>query len=299
MNRSYDKILLVVGLLALVASTLFYFLSGSPQAAESVPPVEPVGAPYAPIPTPEMTLVDAVWPEAGEQSTGWIYDVFTPPKIYINLETGEWVREGWKPPPPPEPFGLYLAELERARYRIQLLGYIEEDFKDASKSLLLMVDLESDKNLRVRVGESVEASDFEVIDFSIERVFGDDGSITKRATATIMDSRSGETLELTHGQTLYTEGVAILLRSEEDPALEWRPEAVGATLQNERGSYHLTGFDFEAATLTIEKTYPDSEREAETQTLAVQVAESTDATETENNESADAEPETTVFDGMF
>ena len=114
-----------------------------------------------------------------------------------------------------------------------------------------------------------------------------------------MDSRSGETLELTHGQPLYTDGVVILLRSEEDPALEWRPEAVGATLQNERGSYNLAGIDFEAATLTIEKTYPDSEREAETQTLAVQVADSTDAIETENNESADAEPETTVFDGMF
>ena len=299
MNRSYDKILLVVGLSALVASTLFYFLSGSPQAAESVPPVEPVGAPYAPIPTPEMTVVDAVWPEAGEQSTGWIYDVFTPPKIYINLETGEWVSEGWKPPPPPEPFGLYLAELDQARYRIQLLGYIEEDFKDASKSLLLMVDLESDKNLRVRVGESVEASDFEVIDFSIERVFGDDGSITKRAIASIMDSRSGETMELTHGQIRYTGGVAILLRSEEDPALEWRPEAVGASLQNERGSYSLAAIDFEAATLTIKKTFPDSEREAETQTLALQIADSTETTEKENKESADMEPETTVFDGMF
>ena len=299
MNRSYDKILLVVGLLALVASTLFYFLSGSPQAAESVPPVEPVGAPYAPLPASGMTLVDAVWPEAGEQSTGWIYDVFTPPKIYINLETGEWVSEGWKPPPPPEPFGLYLAELDQARYRIQLLGYIEEDFKDASKSLLLMVDLESDKNLRVRVGESVEASDFEVIDFSIERVFGDDGSITKRAIASIMDTRSGETLELTHGQTRFTEGVAILLRSEEDPALEWRPEAVGASLQNERGSYSLAAIDFEAATLTIKKTFPDSEREAETQTLALQIADSNETTEKENKESADMEPETTVFDGMF
>ena len=299
MNRSIDKILLPIGLLALIASTGFYFLSGNPETAESVPQLEPVGTPYAAIPLPEMTSVEATWPEASEQSTGWIYDVFTPPKIYINLETGEWVSEGWKPPPPPEPFGLYLAELEQARYRIQLLGYIEEDFKDATKSLLLLVDIDSDKNLRVRVGESVEASDFEVIDFSIERIFGEDGSITKRATASIMDLRSGELVELIHGQTLYTEGVAILLRSEEDPTLAWRPESAGSTLENDRGTYRLAVVDLKAATVSIEKTFPASEREAETQTLAVQELGNAAPEEKQNNNSTTAAPDSTVFDSMF
>jgi hypothetical protein len=249
-----------------------------------------------------MTSSKAEWPLPAEQSSGWIYDVFTPPKIYINLETGQWVSEGWKPPPPPEPFGLYLAELDRARYRIQLLGYIEEDFKDATKSLLLMVNEETDKNLRVRIGDSVEAGEFEVVDFSIERVFGDDGSITKRATATIIDLRSGETVELTHGEPLYTDVIAILLLSKEDPTIAWRPAAVGETLENERGTYRLDAIDLESATLTINKTFPNSELKPETQTFSVSELEDaeTDADEANaTNEPAPEDSDTNMFDSMF
>ena len=299
MNRIYDKILLLIGLLVLVASAAFYLFSEGPGDAGPVAAVAPLGSDYSPIPLQEMSFTDATWPQASEQSTGWIYDVFTPPKIYINLETGEWVSEGWKPPPPPEPFGLYLAEIDRARYRIQLLGYIEEDFKDATKSLLLMVDEETGENLRVRVGDSPEGNDFEVIDFTIERVFGDDGGITKLATASIVDLRMDESVDLIHGKPLYTDGVAILLRSEEDASLEWRPEAVGATLENERGNYRLTESDFEAATLTIEKTFLSGEREPESQTLAVQESNDTSVSETDEKESTTAESDTSPFDSMF
>ncbi|NCG09339.1 MAG: hypothetical protein GWO81_07225 [Verrucomicrobia bacterium] len=299
MNRIYDKILLLIGLLVLVASAAFYLFSDGPEDAEAVPEVAPSGSDYTPIPLPEMSLREATWPQASEQSTGWIYDVFTPPKIYINLDTGEWVSEGWKPPPPPEPYGLYLAEMDRARYRIQILGYIEEDFKDATKSLLLMVDEETGKNLRVRVGDAPEGSDFEVIDFTIERVFGADGGISKRATASIVDLRTDESVDLVHGMPLFTDGVAILLRSDEDSALEWRPKAVGATLENERGSYRLTDIDFEAATLTIEKTFPAGEREPESQTLAVQESNDTSGNEIDKKESSASELEISPFDSMF
>lgn len=299
MNRIYDKILLLIGLLVLVASAAFYLLSDGPEDAGSVPAVAPLGSNYTPIALQEMSFSEVTWPQASEQSTGWIYDVFTPPKIYINLETGEWVSEGWKPPPPPKPFGLYLAEIERARYRIQLLGYIEEDFKDATKSLLLMVDEETGQNLRVRVGDSPEGNDFEVVDFTIERVFGDDGGITKLATASILDLRTDESVDLIHGKPLYTDGIALLLRSEEDPSLEWRPEAVGATLENERGSYRLAEINLEAATLAIEKTFPTGEREPETQTLAVQESNDAGVSETDKKEATTAESDTTPFDSMF
>jgi hypothetical protein len=298
MNRIYDKILLIFGLLVLLASALYYFLSASPGDADPVLKPEPIGADYSPIPIPEMSFHEVSWSQASEQSTGWIYDLFTPPKIYINLETGEWVSEGWKPPPPPEPFGLYLAEIDRARYRIQILGYIEEDFKDPTKSLLLMVDEATGDNLRLRVGDAPEGHDFEVVNFTIERVFEDDGGITKRATASILDLRTDESVDLIHGKPLYTDGVAICLRSEEDASVEWRPEAVGATLENERGTYRLSAIDFEAASLTIEKAFPGTEREPETQTLTVQELE-TPASENESPEPVETEADNAMFDGMF
>ena len=299
MKRSYDKILLLLAIFALVASSLFYLFSSDPDLAKSIPDAKPQGTDYAPVSIPSLNIVEAAWPEATEQSTGWIYDVFTPPKIYINLDTGEWVSEGWKPLPPSAPFGLYLAEIKQALYRIQLMGYIEEDFKDPTKSLLLMVDEESGKNLRLRVGDAPEGYDIEVVDFSINRVFGDDGSISKLATATVMDFRTGETIELSHGKPYYTDGVSILLRSSRNPSQVWKPDAIGATFENDQGAYRLTDIDFEAATLTIEKTFPKGEREAETQILAVQESNDTSAPLENNASPATQELNTTPFDRMF
>jgi NOL1/NOP2/fmu family ribosome biogenesis protein len=51
--------------------------------------------------------------------------VFTPPKIFID-ENGQFSEEGWEPPVPPPPFGIYLSKIERKPYRIQIEGYIEE-----------------------------------------------------------------------------------------------------------------------------------------------------------------------------
>ncbi|CAI8283061.1 MAG: Uncharacterised protein [Opitutia bacterium UBA7350] len=299
MKRSYDKILLLLGVLALVASAAFYLFSEGPEPDETIEAAKAKGAAFTPLPIPSLNIADAAWPEAAEQSTGWIYDVFTPPKIYINLETGEWVSEGWKPRPPSEPFGLYLAKLEQALYRIQLMGYIEEDFKDATKSLLLMVDEESGENLRVRVGDAPEGYDIEVIDFTIDRIFGDDGSITKRAMATIMDYRNGETIELIHGKPYYTEGVEILLRSSKDPSQEWKPNAIGATFERDQRAYRLTDIDFEALTLTVEKTFVDGEREAETQLLAVEASNDASAPNETDTKPTATDLNTTPFDSMF
>jgi hypothetical protein len=297
MKSNNDKLFLIISLVLLVGSVVFYIVGSGAGTGKDLPQVQATGSDYAPIPLPQVDGSEITWPDASEQSTGWVYDLFTPPKIYINLDTGEWVSEGWTPAPK-IPFGLYLAEMERALYRIQLLGYIEEDFKDATKSLLLVVDEETDNNLRVRVGQAVTEADFEVIDFQIKRVFGDDGSITKLATASILDTRTGKEVILTHGKALYTDGVSILLESNEDRSIAWRPKVIGDSLETDLGIYSLAGINLEAATVTVGKEFLDGEFDPITETLSVAVA-SAESEATETDASEDEIEDESLFDGMF
>jgi hypothetical protein len=297
MKSNNDKIFLILSLVLLVGSVAFYIVGSGAGTGKDLPQVQATGSDYAAIPLPQVDGAEITWPDASEQSTGWVYDLFTPPKIFINLDTGEWVSEGWTPAPK-IPFGLYLAELDRALYRIQLLGYIEEDFKDATKSLLLVVDKETDNNLRVRVGQAVLNADFEVIDFQIKRVFGDDGSITKLATASILDTRTGKEVILTHGKELYTDGVSILLESNEDRSIAWRPKAIGDSLETDLGNYSLAAMNLEAATVTIGKEFLDGEYDPITETLSVAVA-SVESDTTESDANDDDTEDENPFDGMF
>ena len=295
MNRNYDKLLLIIAVLLLAIGISFVFIGGS-GTGKQIPNLSPVGSDYSPLPLPKFDTTEATWAEASEQSTGWIYDVFTPPKIYINLDTGEWVSEGWTPAPD-VPFGVYLAELSRALYRLQLVGYIEEDFKDASKSLLLVVDQETDDNLRVRVGEVNAAAQFEVKDFQIKRVFGDDGSITKLATATLLDSRTNKEVVLTHGQILYTNGVSIVVRSDEDPTIEWKPKVIGDSISTDLGDFTLAKIDLNNATIDILKDHLDDSYDQEMKTLSVAVEN--DSEESSSDNGVDNATNANPFDSMF
>ena len=103
MNKVYDKLLLALAGLALLAGLGFYLLKSSaiPSARPEVA-TQPADNPYQAIPVPTSSDAVATWPDTDAQSTGWIYDVFTPPKIFID-EKGAFSAEGWVPPPPPEP----------------------------------------------------------------------------------------------------------------------------------------------------------------------------------------------------
>lgn len=270
MNKIYDKLLLVVAVL-LLAGGVFLYLQKSGQTPSLSAPVDVTTAdnPYAPETVPSSESTEANWPETDVQSTGWRYDVFTPPKIYID-EEGNFTEEGWEPPVPPAPFGVYLAEITRKPYRIQFEGYIEEDRSDVSKTLLLMYNEETQRQVRARPGDTKPAAEFEVVDFDIQRIRGG-GGIEVVAQATILDQRSGEEVVLVHGERRYDSGVTVLIRSREYPSYEMvltqapaefeGPEATGA-------NYTLLEINLEESSVTVEKQGTEEE-ESETRTLSV------------------------------
>lgn len=297
MNKIYDKLLFVVALLILGVGVGFYFMNTGAVPESSAEIAPPSGAAYESIPIPRAGQAEANWPEAEPQSSTWVYDVFTPPKIYINKDGDFTIEAPYDDTLPPPPFGLYLATMEPELYRIQLEGYIEEDLSDSNKSLLLFYDVQAEDSLRLRPGSKSDASEFEVISFDVKRNVGDDGSITKTATTKIMDLRASKEVVLTHKEPLYEDRIEIVLRSNEDPSIEVRPQAAGEQFETPLGQYVLDAIDLDGQTVTVTKQ-ETQDFDAETQVLGLK--SQTEEPETTNSETTTTTPDSgSALDALF
>lgn len=299
MNKIYDKLLLAVGVLALLAGVGFYMMKSGEVPSATPDIAEPSNNPYQLIPVPVSTEITAIWPAAVETSAQAkeaeleLYDVFTPPNIYID-ENGAFKFKPVIIKPTEEiPFGLYLADIKREAYRVQLEGYIEEDLSDASKSLLLLFDEETRKQVRVRVGQEKPDSEFKLIDFSIERV-REESSVTKIVKATLLDQRSGEEVVLTHGERLYTDSTTIILRSHEDSSIEVVLNEAPKAFETTLGKYVLGEINLEESSVTVKKLGSE-ELEIEDETRKLILSAPVEAVETPE----ETEPETQEDDQSF
>lgn len=298
MNKFYDKIILGIALLVLLAGVGYYFMQSGADSGASGPAIAsaPSGPAYEAVPIPETVATQANWPEPVEQSPGWLYDVFTPPKIYIDPNTGEFVPTGWKIVSS-QPFGLYLAEIERKPYRVQLEGYIEEDRNDASKSLLLLYDEEADESIRRRVGDTVESAGIEILDFELERERDEFMNVSIITRATILDQRTGEEVQLSAEETLYEDGVEVVLRSEENPGVRITVQERGERFTTPLGSYVLQDINLDASSVTVMKEGDDL-RQPVTRTLRPKQKQPKPS-DPEPSTDAEKPAETDAFDGIF
>lgn len=262
MNKLYDKLLLVIGVLALLSGIVFYVLNSNMNSLTQAQAGQSGSSQYKPIPVPEPVESYTTWPNAVEQAPGELYDVFTPPFIYVD-KNGTFIFESPIEDLLPEPFGVYLAKLEREPYRIQFEGYIEEDLRDASKSLLLFFDQERKVRVRTRVNDVVAESGFTILNFTIDRIRGADGNIKKLAVATLRDHRDARKRYLEPGKVFYKKNATILLRSREDPTFEIKiTEEPPVAFETSLGRYVLEKINLEESSVTVKKLgndVPDSE----------------------------------------
>ena len=112
MNKIYDKLLLALAVLILLAGIGFYLMKSSAMPSAQLQFGQPEDFPYDVIPVRQPPEIVATWPEVTEQAPGELYDVFTPPKIYID-DDGTFK---FKPPysddvEAKQPIGVYLADL--------------------------------------------------------------------------------------------------------------------------------------------------------------------------------------------
>jgi len=289
MKRRYDILLFILGLLALGAGIGFYMLrADDTPSPEPEGGLEPADNPYASVKVTPMQVESANWPEAKAQPAGpkWIYDVFTPPKIFIDPETGDFIPEPPKPPEQEPPFGVYVASISQAPYRLQLEGYIEENPEKPEASLLLIHDVENSRTVRGRVGETYDKADFKVLDFVIDVERDESGNIlSQNIYAEIRDLRSGETKRLDNNSVNYRDDVEVQIRSAEDPGVEIEVKQEGATFETPSGNYRVTEIDLENKAVTIKKRASE-EWDARTRTFRP-----ADGPSSPQNDSASTSPE--------
>ena len=222
--------------------------------------------------------------------------MFTPPAIWIDKD-GTFIFESPIDDQPPMPFGVYLAELQNELYRIQLEGYIEEDFNDPRKSVFLFYDVEKKKRIRARVGELVEGHEFSVFNFTIDRI-QDSNGIVKLAVATILDFRDGRRIFLTHGERKYKENITVVLRSKEDPSFEIKiTQQPPYQFKTGNAKYILEKINLEESSVTV-KRLKSGDLESETKQLFLESEK-----EPEKTTNKSLEPKTNankqVFDFEF
>lgn len=267
MKFAYEKLLLGFGGLALLVSIVFYAISFNQNFGDSTILGQLNTNRYEPIPVPTFDKDMTIWPNVEEQAAGELYDVFTPPAIWIDKD-GTFQFKSPIDNQPPIPFGVYLAELENEPYRIQLEGYVEEDFKDAKKSVLLLFDEEKKQSIRARVGQTIKEHEFSVYNFTIDRI-QDSNGIVKLAVATILDFRDGRRIFLTHGERRYKENVTVILRSRENPEVEikiTKKPPVDFKIANAK--YSLEKINLEESSVTVRK-FGDGALESETRQLFI------------------------------
>ncbi len=261
MNKIYDKLLLTIAVLVLAGGVFLYIQKSGAVPSLNVPiDVQPADNPYLPEAVSSPTPTEVNWPKASEQSSGWRYDVFTPPKIFID-ENGQFSEEGWEPPEPPSSFGIYLAQIERKPYRIQIEGYMQEDPTDASKTLLLLFNEEAQKQVRARPGDENPSAEFKLLSFDVERLRDKDKNIQKIARATILDQRSGEEVVLTHGERRYDSGFTVILRSDEDANFNIELTDAPSEFEGPTGHYTLLEISLEESSIKVNKHSTITEEE--------------------------------------
>ncbi|MEM1223178.1 MAG: hypothetical protein AAGH40_10465 [Verrucomicrobiota bacterium] len=295
MSKIFDKLILVIALLILGGGIAIFVLQSGSSTSDILDRT-PSGGTYETIESPPFVEATAQWPAAKEQEPDVVYDVFTPPKIYLDKE-GRFVFEGQNITPPQE-WTIYLAAIEQKPYRIQLEGYIEEDLSDPSKTLLLLFDEEKKESLRGRVGNDKEDYDLMIQSFNIERV-GDavSGTLRKIATATIIDKRTGAEVILTHGERLFEDEVTITFKSDEDPSYHLELSNAGEQFQSGDDSFILKEIYLEESSVSVEKLASDTS-DTETKILTARTTQTSEdePTATEPLESSSAASE---FEGIF
>ena len=177
--KTNDTIYLAIGGLAVLGAGIWAFVQQASISDLRIPPVAPsAGSVYEPSAVKVVTPETRRWAEAPSQKAGekWIYDVFTPPKIYYNTQTKQFT------PVPPRPtefedpdkdkdklvvseFGLDLVKVEQPQFRLQLIGTIGEGPQARGNFL----NVKTGAVIFGTTGKKIPDLNLEIVRFSAER----------------------------------------------------------------------------------------------------------------------------------
>lgn len=177
--KTNDKVYLAIGGIAIVGAGIWAFVQQAGISELRNPPVAPSsGSPY------EVSAIQIVqpesrsWADAPSQKAGekWIYDVFTPPKIYYNTQTKQFtvvppppievkVVGPDEPPLPPPTFGVDLVRVDQPLFRVQLIGYVGEGAQARGNFL----NVQTGTVFLGATGKKIPELNLEIVSFSAQR----------------------------------------------------------------------------------------------------------------------------------
>ncbi len=268
MKNYYDKVLFILALIVLgIGAAFFYFKEpkgGLPTVA-SLPAAKLSGTPYTAIEKPEFKQNSHVWntaPEQQDEGSGWMYYVFTPPKIWWEPGTG-WIPE---PPVPVAPvaYGVHLVSAKKELYRVQLQGTSGNGDKN---DVINFSDEETGLDFHLKVGETSKLHEVQVKDLAFDQLDKGHGVILKAAKVIIVDLRNNQEITLTQGEEYAPSDNQLYILQTDDPfpAKEWKVSknshdevlTFPGSLQNFKDdiTFKVVALDFAKPSVTVVKTY--------------------------------------------
>jgi hypothetical protein len=275
MSKHYDKLLLLLAGLILVAALGFYFTRSATGVSVSSPlrQAMPVGEDYQFIEPFVSTASIILWeaPQPQDERGFELFDVFTPPKIWFNQNTRRFVFEPYVAPPEVVPFGVMLVDVDQTLYRLQVEGYLEGETRKPEDSTILVRDVNAQRSFRGRPGTRIEEGQFEIVSFRVIIDQLPDGSITRTPTVVIRDLKADQEVTLTTSRAYLPGSWVFTVAATDNPSQQWKLTRVGQTFDyripgQESASYTVVDLNFDNKTITLEKAAPYLE-ETEFQTL--------------------------------
>ena len=255
MKELNEKLIISIAGALLIIGLVFNFLFPSQKSIEAKAPS--AIKEYSPIDIPEAMAVNVEWPKAKEQAKGEMFDLYTPPEIYLN-ENGEFV---FRPPyaiMPQGSLGIYLLAIKPDPYRFQLEGYVEEDRNDQSKTTILIHSVVDGKMLRLSPNAQDSNYGFKILDWRIDRNFSGDQNTEVIARLKLEDNLTDRIINLRHDKVRNedsTEVVFKVIKTNEIYVLS----KVDTSFFVGDFEYRLDSFDSENNTALVTKLSPDSD----------------------------------------
>lgn len=266
MKNIYDKLLLGLGLLALLVGVGIFFMlkSSATAAAQPLTDAQLLGEQFEPVETPEISAPSRIWEEPETQSTDWLFYVFTPPQIYYNPETQELTRDPVYDADsiPQLPFGLELIALEQQTYRL----IFRASYGETPTSPLSIEDTSTGKYIGpgelVKAGNTYQDARVRIDKFEVvKKADPRHGDIVRTPTVTVFDLDLGKSFVLKQGEKIVLEGEQSIVFQPLD--YENQPTGskislsqVGESFTHMGATFTLKQINFDKQLVVVEKESP-------------------------------------------
>ncbi len=277
--KTNDTVFLAIGGALVLGACAWAFLQQSDVSALSEPVAAPMGgSAYEPSALNVSSSESRSWASPAPQSAGekWLYDVFTPPKIYYNVQTKKFVVEppvfvaidttvGPVVPDQPVTFGVTLAGVEQPLFRLQLVGYVGE----GASARGTFEDQTTKQIIFGTTGKKLPSLNLEIVRFSAERrrtkVAGETEIVEMVCTATVRDTVTGVETNLDVKNRTPEGPIHVVLKLDDGTE---RSVPSGETIKIGAFTYVIGTIDSTIPSVVVTKSGGDLEA-PETQTLLI------------------------------